>query len=448
MKGKLIMAALLAASLLLYPSCRFDSPVDVCYSRQEENWSDVFTNWWLAMNENYAFWFLDSPGQQWDEVYDTYLPLFQEMGSIGRYDKKKTTLALKYFYEIIIGAGNMEDPVAKSDFKGLSDMHYTFYLTVDGLPYSLSPRSRIKASQFNVSPDDFFCMVLNGETSDSKIEYDVENIYSIYQEYFPISGDGIYEEKDFTEISGHEVFEKAYLMCQSDMAMFLGLTKDKIAYIAFGQFMMTALEGNEQFKLMMDKFEEILSDSNGLIIDLRGNVGGYTADQNILFGPLLTAEKKYFAEERTKSGENRLDYTAWIPRYVSGHASKDYSKPIAVLINSASISMAEISSQIARALRDYYGFDTAIIGTTSSGGYGTLTNDSANTVGAGTIAVSDMVSLIYTPFFNHRYRNGICYEGKGEPVDIEVPFNYENFITGKDDKLDAALDWIRSFSQT
>lgn len=448
MKAKLIMAALLAASLLLYPSCRFDSPVDVCYSRQEENWSDVFTNWWLAMNENYAFWFLDSPGQQWDEVYDTYLPLFQEMGSIGRYDTDKTILALKYFYEIIIGAGNMEDPVAKSDFKGLSDMHYTFYLTVDGLPYSLSPRSRIKASQFNVSPDDFFCMVLNGETSDSKIEYDVENIYSIYQEYFPISVDGIYEEKDFTEISGHEVFEKAYLMCQSDMAMFLGLTKDKIAYIAFGQFMMTALEGNEQFKLMMDKFEEILSDSNGLIIDLRGNVGGYTADQNILFGPLLTAEKKYFAAERTKSGENRLDYTAWIPRYVSGHASKDYSKPIAVLINSASISMAEISSQIARALRDYYGFDTAIIGTTSSGGYGTLTNDSANTVGAGTIAVSDMVSLIYTPFFNHRYRNGICYEGKGEPVDIEVPFNYENFITGKDDKLDAALDWIRSFSQT
>lgn len=447
MKVKTIILPLLASFLLFSTACRFDTPVDVYYSRQEENWSDVFTNWWLAMNENYAFWFLDSPGQQWDEVYDTYLPLFQEMGSIGRYDTDKTILALKYFYEIIIGAGNMEAPVAKSDFKGLSDMHYTFYLTVDGLPYSLSPRSRIKASQFNVSPDDFFCMVLNGETSDSKIEYDVENIYSIYQEYFPISGDGTYVEKDFTEISGHEVFEKAYLMCQSDMAMFLGLTKDKIAYIAFGQFMMTALEGNEQFKLMMDKFEEILSDSNGLIIDLRGNVGGYTADQNILFGPLLTAEKKYFAAERTKSGENRLDYTAWIPRYVSGHASKDYSKPIAVLINSASISMAEISAEIVRALREYYGFDTAIIGTTSAGGFGTLANDAANIIGTGSMTVSDTVALVYTPFLNHRYRNGICYEGKGEPVDIEVEFNYDNFEKGQDDKLDAALKWIRDFSQ-
>ena len=296
-------------------------------------------------------------------------------------------------------------------------------------------------------------MVLKGEASAFKTEYDVENFCNIYHEYLTIGEDGTYEEQAFTEIDGNMMFSQAYFMYQYDllrqsgMGMFLGLTNDNIAYISFDQFMMAALKENEQLKLMMEKFEEILPICNGLVIDLRGNKGGYTADQNTLFGPLLTAEKKYFAEDRTKSGENRLDYTAWIPRYVSGHASADFSKPIAVLINSASISMAEISSEIARALREYYGFDTAIIGTSSSGGYGTLASDSANTMGAGTIAVSDMVSLIYTPFFNHRYRNGICYEGKGEPVDIAVPFSYENFSIGKDDKLDAALAWIRNSSQ-
>lgn len=258
MKVKTIILPLLSSFLLFSTAYRFDTPVDVCYVSQEENWPDVFTNWWLAMNENYAFWFLDSPSSQWDEVYDTYLPLFQEMGAIDKFDAAETSLALQYFYEIIIGAGNMDESIAKSDFMGLSDMHYTLYLSLDGI-YSISPRSHIKASQLGVSPEVYFDMVLRGDASNTKIEYDTENFLNIHNAYFTLSDDGTYEDMDFAETSKQELFNDAYCMSQSGMAMFLGLTEDRIAYLSFNQFKMTEIEENMQFRRMMEKFEEILS---------------------------------------------------------------------------------------------------------------------------------------------------------------------------------------------
>lgn len=77
------------AVLLLVPSCR-DLGDDLlsyghndtqAFREAEESYAAQFEAFWTAMNENYCIWdFEEKDGLNWDEVYNTYLPRFQELG--------------------------------------------------------------------------------------------------------------------------------------------------------------------------------------------------------------------------------------------------------------------------------------------------------------------------------------------------------------------------------
>ena len=51
----------------------------------KESFAEQFKAFWLAMNENYCIWdFEEKYGLDWDEVYDTYLPLFEALDDSTR----------------------------------------------------------------------------------------------------------------------------------------------------------------------------------------------------------------------------------------------------------------------------------------------------------------------------------------------------------------------------
>ena len=99
---------LLIIVLLLLSSCRPQAE----FPPQEaiETWGDLFRGFWSRMNTQYVFWNLDSPGSEWDGVYDEYAPLFDAIEGQIWVDEAATDKALRYFYQIV---------------KELSDCHYS-----------------------------------------------------------------------------------------------------------------------------------------------------------------------------------------------------------------------------------------------------------------------------------------------------------------------------------
>ena len=76
---KKLFAALIIVLLLLFSSCApvGEAPEDYYL---DDSWGSVFRTYWNAMNDNYVFWDLDSPSDEWDLIYDKYAPLFDSYG--------------------------------------------------------------------------------------------------------------------------------------------------------------------------------------------------------------------------------------------------------------------------------------------------------------------------------------------------------------------------------
>ena len=100
---------LLIIIVLLLSSCR---PQAEFHIQEEpiETWGDLFRGFWEKMNTQYVFWNLDSPGGEWDGIYDEYAPLFDAIEGPIWGDEAATDKALRYFYQVV---------------KDLSDCHYS-----------------------------------------------------------------------------------------------------------------------------------------------------------------------------------------------------------------------------------------------------------------------------------------------------------------------------------
>ena len=100
-----------------------------------------------------------------------------------------------------------------------------------------------------------------------------------------------------------------------------------------------------------------------------------------------------------------------------------------------------------KALGDEHGYTVRVFGTNSMGGTGMLYYDdrkeqSEINFNGGITKIEPYVDLIYTPFCQLRAYDGVIYEGVGITPDEIVPFNYENFTKGTDNRLDAAITWL------
>lgn len=171
---------------------------------------------------------------------------------------------------------------------------------------------------------------------------------------------------------------------------------------------------------------------NGIIVDLRGNGGGYVSFLSSIWG-LFFKEKTQFGYIRYKSGYSRLEYTPWVSfnierAYANDEIKETYSNPVAVLVNGGSVSCSEISCIIARLLPN-----STIIGHTTFGGTCALSD---RTIFNGGPFSSEHIN-IYTSTFQFVDTQYNSYETTGIEPDITTALD-----PTKDYAYIRAVKWV------
>lgn len=186
----------------------------------------------------------------------------------------------------------------------------------------------------------------------------------------------------------------------------------QIGYIAVSEFDEVTYD---QFKTALDDLEA--QDMQGLVIDLRGNPGGYLSTVTDMLklllpeGVIVSTKDKYGnTEEITCDG------------------SREFTKPLAVLVDQYSASASEIFSG---AIQDY-GIGQ-IVGTTT---YGKGVVQQPMDLGDGTY-LKVTIAEYYTP-------SGRSINGTGVEPDVEVKYEYNAENPEADNQLEKAIETVRN----
>ena len=438
---KKLFAALIIVLLLLLSSCApvGEAPEDYYL---DDSWGSVFRTYWNAMNDNYVFWDLDSPSDEWDLVYDKYAPLFDSYG--------KTDQNIDEAFASLLEISRL-----------LSDGHYSIEIELENgksfFYYSYLSKLLENAGQ-DIKTDYFIYEngqpVLDHQSVPEVQQSEIfsENINNVLSFTFGISSNGnsISDEAD-----GNlgRYFSDADAISYEDGTSYpftgiLGKTSDGIVYFGFDEFNFRRHDnGSNPFSaainMMLENFRSAVTDpdTRGIIIDLRGNPGGYNDDIPLLWSKFTDSNLLYM-HERAKFSDNRLDYTPWIPIVL--HPSEDGTSvnedvPIVLLVNSGSGSNAEISTLIFASLKEE-GRDVTIIGSGTNGAMGSLVDQYV--FNSGSFTIENITCNIAS--VEHSDRNKETIEGKGIHPDVEITFDYNAFASGSDRKLDEAFRIIRA----
>ncbi|MDY2815029.1 MAG: S41 family peptidase [Bullifex sp.] len=511
---KLIIFIMLSALLLSACSNEFNPKAPYEYA-DDGTWEGIFSGFWHGMNENYVFWDVDDT--DWDEVYKTYLPLFQELGKYDN-DDDKNEKAARYFYDIVTG---------------LSDGHLSVNVNLkDDMfdrgvqKFRISPGLVRLAKRTGTTDDEIFDAVygtndftsnilrfLPEETMREKTQNILSYVYGfsflkdnnalkesikdnsdhkntegytvlLYSNRLPEGGTvrknwGNVKYYSLNEVLGenasvNDCFSSWTLMIvlntslssdgnetyttAIDAMAFAGLTKDSnIVYTTFSGFVFSGLIQDESTKPgtygFLSDFHDIKAnpDAIGMVVDVRGNGGGYNLDREYLFGDIMK-ENHLFGYQKTKTGDNRLDYSALLPVYIhpeaetlrsiygTADATHLYDKPFAAVTNCFSVSNAEMTVLLAKSMQK-----GCQIGGTTFGGQGTLSGTYLD-LNAGKFTVGNYISEVYTPFAQIVDINGVSHEGIGCEPDIKVDFVKDAFENGDDNRLQKAFDWVKTES--
>ncbi len=373
------------------------------------NFSQVFEDFWTNMNNSYVFWSIDTTN--WDRMHSIYSPLFTKL---NLYDSADNITAISYF---------------KSMVDGLVDSHYTLF-PGGGIIQPAHDR-KLKNPQF------------------------IENIFQTAPYSPSVDGRFYYTDAiDSLYLSSKVVGIDTTSASQNVYAITGTISNTNIQYFAFNKFALVAeyQGGSRKIKAVLDTFFNSLTSTSvsGIIIDLRGNGGGDISDLNFLVGRFISSPLN-IGYTRSKNGNGRLDYTPWAPAIVTPVAgSAAYTKPIVVLADGESVSMAEITTMALKQLPN-----TTIVGDTTWGANGPLTINSD--FNAGSFNFGNVTTNIetgatsyygnaYTSSTMFKYIDGNIYEGKGFPPDYDIKvalnqvFLRNNFVD--DPQLDKAVTLI------
>lgn len=192
---------------------------------------------------------------------------------------------------------------------------------------------------------------------------------------------------------------------------------DSVVYFTFSAFMDPGR--------LMSQFESAVNEArerDGLVIDLRGNVGGIIMLCNGLGGWLLTdTPSATLGQLEMRRGDLKL---------VMNRRANPLHKPVAVLIDERSISSAEILSG---GLKDTG--VARVFGSTSAGMSLPSTVQKLPNGDSFQFAISNYTSA-----------SGRVLEKNGVEPDVATPLTREALLAGRDPAMEAALRWIRAQS--
>ena len=236
---------------------------------------------------------------------------------------------------------------------------------------------------------------------------------------------------------------------ETDGSAMVDYTANTVYFISSGFNFFPLKDQAEMYQFLMD-FHKFKMNENaaGMILDMRGNSGGYNVDREILFGDMFR-EPHLIGYQKNKTGAGRLDLTQEFPLYIYPEAdffgnefSDIASKPVVAITNTATVSNGEITVLMVNSLPN--GGQT---GGVTMGANGTLNGDILS-LNSGTFSVGNYITSVYTPYGNIRDTNHVSYEGKGLTPDegYEENFKFDDFFAGTDSRLGKAFEWIKDHS--
>ena len=275
------------------------------------------------------------------------------------------------------------------------------------------------------------------------------------------------QEYKFLEIPGFNYIDPGFIETPIK-ATFL-LLKGNIAYFYFSGFNLTPYLDetmgsqsfnmqNEATKAHVKEVQKVWSawfyyiqqlhkagTLGGVIIDVRGNGGGYLSDGQYVAGSLLPAGGFQYGYSRFKRGTGRYDYSPLMPAIsptMEGTHEIIDDKPVVLLTNSGSVSMSEMTTMVVKQMPN-----GTVIGKRTHGGLCALVGNESHSLNyAGHIGVNGQTPVYgYVPSLAMFTMDKQQLEGYGITPDIEVALDIDQFHTnGKDSQLDRALQFIRT----
>jgi carboxyl-terminal processing protease len=234
------------------------------------------------------------------------------------------------------------------------------------------------------------------------------NSYSIPSEYF----------------SYMRIYPQSYLSSfeiNNSNVSYWSVKNNNIGYISINTFDVkseTFVYADDSF-LIIDDIIKQFKDKDGIIIDLRWNVGGLPANVET-FVDRFTDKKRLYIKLRSKNGPARNDFSEWTDCYIEPKGPELFLKPVVVLTSKRTGSAAEWFTLAMRTLPN-----TTVVGDTTAGCFSPkvereLPNGWSFTLSSKIAVSADMVQ----------------YEGFGIPPDFTV-LNTKNDL---DNKRDAMLE--------
>ena len=266
-------------------------------------------------------------------------------------------------------------------------------------------------------------------------------------------------------VPGMEYFDPGF--AENGIDIKFALLKGNIAYFHFSGFRLTAYMVEdaakeffnvsnpitqkhmkaigEVWKKWFDTVQQLhkAGTLGGVIIDLRGNGGGFQDDGYYITGSLLPEGGVPFSYSRFKRGTGRYDYSTLTLNYLKTMPAAVHeviTEPVVVMTNCKSLSMAEITTLVVKNMEN-----GIHIGKRSKGGICGLTSDNTpftnNYMGhigeRGETSVHVYLPSVATFTLDHK-----IIEGEGITPDIEVDLDEAMFnANGKDTQLDRALQY-------
>ena len=190
-----------------------------------------------------------------------------------------------------------------------------------------------------------------------------------------------------------------------------------VGLIRFNLWMVPIVQGLDQ---KIDQFRS----ADGIILDLRGNLGG--------LGGMVLGVSGHFLKDRISLGTLKMRDNDLIfytnPRLVnpSGERVEPFSGPVAILIDGISLSAAEIFAGGMQAIGRARVFGEPSGGQALPAIWDRLPNG----------------DVLYHAFGDFVTPTGVRLEGRGVSPDEVVPLRRRDLLAGRDATLEAALHWI------
>lgn len=429
-----------AAALATFTSCR--KGTTIIYDPEDGYYKDgmfytLAGQWqyiWRVMDNSYVFWDIDRT--DWDALYDKYLQEFKtldrQLDSLDAAYSSGTLSVLDYAEMMSTKMKTVTDSMLSRDLESLTDQHFkaAFYNRHECTRYAVQPSlSRLKRrSDYHPSLTNRQACSEDGSYTGTDYVFDaIKSVYGVTPRYALDESEGRW----------------AYSCSPADGIFYLRLSGYYISNKDDAEFADT---------LLSDFFNNVAAAAadgtlKGIILDNRGNPGGYGNDFSIFPGKFIH-ESVVIEKQKTKNGLGRFDYSPWSNLEVkpSDETTDIGNAPFVILQDMHSASMGELTGYACT-----LGIPSAvIIGERSTGATGMLIPDYPDLFHAGAANYNNKGDepYVYTSTFSSKLyirsdKEWRSIEGIGIEPDIYCPLDYAGLAAGgRDTQLDRAVKYI------